>query len=201
MKKLIPYLFIALILMGASLLSKEDKQVSMLQSSSKSVVTIMQGLSWGTGFFVAENYVLTAYHVVDGEGLVHVSGDHGGNYYDIVAYDKKFDLALIKVDRAGEPLKFADSVTAGQDAYTIGFPKFLDKMMVKGLVSHVYDDSKMRGIIFDLNAYDGSSGSPVLNSYGEVVGVVKGLHKADTSFILSVHIKDIKEFLGRNGVQ
>lgn len=200
MKKLIPFIFIALILMGASLLSSEDKQVSMVQNSSKSVVTIMQGLSWGTGFFVAENYVLTAYHVVSEVGQVFVSGDRGGTYYDVVAYDKKFDLALIKVNNPGKPLKFANSVTAGQDAYTIGFPKYLDKMVVKGLVSHVYDDYKKRGTIFDISAYEGSSGSPVINSKGEIIGMVKGLHKEDTSFITSIHINDIKQFLVQNGV-
>lgn len=203
MKKLIPFILIALILMGASLLSPEDKQISMVQSSSKSVVSIIQGLSWGTGFFVAENYILTAYHVVDEGGQLHVSSDRGGTYYDVVAFDKKLDLALIKTDEymVGSPLELAISVTAGQDAYTIGFPEKLDKMVVRGLVSHVYDDHKMRGTIFDIHAYEGSSGSPILNSKGEVIGMVKGLHKEETSFITSIHISDIKSFLAKHDIQ
>jgi serine protease Do len=203
MKKLIPFILIALILMGASLLSSEDKQITMLNGASESVVTIMQGTTRASGFFVGENYILTAYHNVDEGETSHVSGIRGGTYYKVHAIDKKFDLALIKTDEymKGKSLKLSSSVTPGQDAYTIGFPKFLDKMIVKGLVSHVYDNEKMRGLIFDINAYDGSSGSPVLNSKGEVIGLVKGLHKEDTSFITSVHIRDIKSFLIRNGVQ
>lgn len=203
MKRLFPYLFIALIIMGASSLSQEDKRVSMVDTASKSTVSVMADLtSLGSGFFVGENYILTAYHVVKDAKSVHVSGNRGGGYHDVVAYDTKFDLALIKTSYflPGTPLKLATSVSNGQDAYMIGYPGKLDRMVTRGIISHVYDDSKMRGIIADINAYSGNSGSPILNSKGEVVGMLKALHEKDTSYMVVVHYKDIQRFLERNGV-
>lgn len=179
----------------------EQSRITGIEKARAATVSIMVNLdSLGSGFFVSENYVLTAYHVVDDNKMVHVSDERMGGYHEVVAVDKKFDLALIKLTRTGTPLKVVDRVKVGQDAYMIGYPKIMDKMVTAGIISHVYDDSKLRGVIADISAYEASSGSPIINSDGEVIGMLKGLYEDDTRFMLAIHPRDIRNFLQRNGV-
>jgi S1-C subfamily serine protease len=179
----------------------EQSRINAIETAQQSTVKVMVNLSGlATGFFVSEDYILTSYHVVGDNKEVHVSGVRGGIFVDVVSVDTRYDLALVKAPYKGIPLKLAKRVVTGQDAYMTGHPKLMDTMVTSGIVSRVYNDSNKRWSIIDISAYEGSSGSPIINSDGEVIGLLKGQYEDDTSFMLAIHIDDIRRFLERNGI-
>jgi len=138
--------------------------------------------SLGSGFLInKDGYILTNDHVVrDAETInVKLSND---KVYDgkIVGEDPKTDLAVIKIN-AGEPFPFAvlgdsDKLRVGQWAAAIGNPFGLDRTFTVGVISatgrsnmgiETYEDF----IQTDASINPGNSGGPLLNIYGEVIGI------------------------------
>jgi hypothetical protein len=138
----------------------------------------------GSGFIVSGNGdVLTCAHVV-GEQKTATVWLNGERFYaDVASIDTNLDAALLKLDlpatNSVQALRFASSqgLQMGQDVYTIGFPlsDILGKSprLTKGLVSSTVgleDDPKSLQISAEVQA--GSSGSPLLDENGNVVGMV-----------------------------
>ncbi len=134
----------------------------------------------GTGFFVTEDgYILTNFHVVENANSVKVK--HGGQLYDaeVVRKDLGADLAVIKIKGKFKPLVLADSrsVKLGQKVFTLGFPKINlqgeEPKFTEGSVSGLYgmqDDAARFQI--SVPVQPGNSGGPLVNSAGEVVGII-----------------------------
>lgn len=134
----------------------------------------------GTGFFVTEDgYLLTNFHVVENANSIKVK--HGGEIYDaeVVRNDRGADLAVVKIKGKFKPLLLADSrnVKLGQRVFTLGFPKVNiqgeEPKFTDGSVSGLYgpqDDSAYFQISVPLQP--GNSGGPLVNSAGEVVGII-----------------------------
>ena len=139
--------------------------------------------SLGSGFILnREGYIVTNDHVVrDAESIqVKLSNDKVYNAR-IVGSDQKTDLAVIKID-AKEPLQTpavlgdSDKLQVGQWAIAIGNPFGLDRTVTVGVISatgrsgmgiETYEDF----IQTDASINPGNSGGPLLNIYGEVVGI------------------------------
>ena len=129
-----------------------------------------------------QGHVLTNHHVVGGATQIEVSLANGERYSaKLVGTDPKTDLAVIRIS-AKEPLphvNFGDSdkVEVGEWVVAIGAPRGLDKSLTQGIIS-----AKHRRGIEDRSSYQdflqtdapinpGNSGGPLLNLYGEVIGV------------------------------
>lgn len=153
------------------------------------------GTIWyGTGFFITPNKIVTNIHVIAQPGSIIVqtiheekelvweyleNGNKHGNYYHkvtnwvvegISAFDVKNDLAILKVAGNGKPFRLGNSnkVKFDKPITIIGYPskKFRVK---KGYVYSVRKSDKW--LRSDIVIGGGSSGSPVLNSKGQVLGV------------------------------
>ena len=153
-----------------------------------SVVTVVAQLgeteaSVGTGvIFSADGYILTNYHVLEGgrSCTVYLSNDHGYEAY-YVAGDAESDLAVLKVDQTGLPAaQFGDSeaLAVGDPVYAIGNPLGyeLRGTLTDGIVSAINRDVWVDGRTMNLiqtNAAlnSGNSGGPLINAYGQVVGI------------------------------
>jgi putative serine protease PepD len=144
-----------------------------------------RGEATGSGFVVSrDGYVVTNAHVIEGATSVKVKiGDGPSKTARIVGRDESTDIALLKVDPAGQtltPLTFGDSdaVRVGDPTYAIGNPFGLSRTLTTGVVSALQRQiSAPNGFSIDdviqtdaaLNP--GNSGGPLFNARGEVIGV------------------------------
>ena len=152
-----------------------------------SVVTVVaqlkDGASLGTGvIFTEDGYILTNYHVLAGgsDCTIYLENDHSyaAKY---VAGDADSDLAVLKTDLTGLPAaQFGDSekLTVGDKVYAIGNPLGyeLRGTLTDGIVSAINRDVWVDGrtmTLIQTNAAlnSGNSGGPLINQYGQVVGI------------------------------
>ena len=137
-------------------------------------------LGEGSGFFVsADGYIVTNNHVVDHAKTVTVTTQDGKTLdAKVVGTDPKTDLALIKVNEAGDYPFVAFSKEApriGDWVVAIGNPYGLGGTVTAGIVSaegrDIGDGPYDRFIQIDAPINRGNSGGPTFNMKGEVVGV------------------------------
>ena len=140
-------------------------------------------LSFGSGFFVKPNQIVTNFHVIEGaaQGTAKLVGKYARYQIEgIIATDKDNDLAVLKVIADGiTPLSLGDSdtVNIGAKVYVAGNPKGLEGTFSDGLISRRERYPKKR-IQMTAPISPGSSGGPVLNSAGEVIGISVSGHRA-----------------------
>lgn len=141
----------------------------------------------GSGFVISEDgYIITNYHVVetaDERDLeIKVSFINGDEYTaQIVGSDEDNDIALLKIDATGLtalPLYSGDDLRVGQTLYAIGNPlSQLTYSMTSGILSAldreiIVESNKSINVFqMDVAINSGSSGGPVLNDRGEVIGI------------------------------
>ena len=134
-------------------------------------------LGFGSGFFVKPNLIATNYHVVAGaaSGTAKLVGKH--NTYEIEGFTATStydDLVLLKVSVPGiNPLRLgnSDAVKIGETVYVAGNPKGLEGTFSDGIISGRHGGHAKGRIQITAPISPGSSGGPVLNKKGEVIGV------------------------------
>ena len=137
--------------------------------------------SLGSGFIISKDgYIVTNDHVVrDAETVqVKLSND---KVYDakVVGGDQKSDIAVVKINASDLPtavLGDSDKLEVGQWAIAIGNPFGLDRTMTVGVISatgrsNMGIETYENFIQTDASINPGNSGGPLLNIYGEVVGI------------------------------
>ena len=170
-------------------------------------ITIRNKRFVGSGFVVRDQatdrpVLVTAYHVVKGfkPDLSNISvstkGENSLKIKKILSHSRKLDLILFELESyEGSGLKLAKHpVYDKASIYTVGYPGFRltqDAKLVPGTSFHRPAHKTLAIITSLLNsALDGMSGSPILNSNGEVIGVflsthrMYGYHRALKSFYL-----------------
>ena len=132
----------------------------------------------GTGFFVAPDRVVTARHILAGAERAEVRTTRGDTYRvrGLIAEDLPGDCALIAVDSQGadiRPLAIAAApAEEGEAVFTISSPFGLEWSVSQGIVSAVREiPGAGRALQHTAPISPGSSGCPLLNLRGEVVGV------------------------------
>ena len=135
-------------------------------------------LSIGSGFFVRQDLIVTNYHVIEGaaRGTAKLVGKHTKYTIEgITATERSNDLAILKVSVSGiKPLPLvenSDRVKIGAQIYVAGNPKGLEGTFSDGIISSKrggYADARLQ---MTAPISPGSSGGPVLNTQGEVIGV------------------------------
>ena len=134
-------------------------------------------ISIGSGFFVRQDLIATNYHVIEGaaRGTAKLVGKYTTyTIKGVTATNKSNDLALLKVSAYGVkplPLGNSDRVKVGTQVYVAGNPKGLEGTFSDGIISSKrggYVDARLQ-MTAPISA--GSSGGPVLNTRGEVIGV------------------------------
>jgi S1-C subfamily serine protease len=132
----------------------------------------------GTGFLVSSTGVfITNRHVIEGVFPAQVKLSNGDVYDNpaVVATDARKDIAILKIKGFNLPtvtLGDSDSVTIGSQVTVIGNPKGLEGSITDGLVSGKRDTGEGYNVLQISAAISpGSSGSPVFNEFGEVIGI------------------------------
>lgn len=135
-------------------------------------------LSRGSGFFIAPDRIITNRHVIEKATRVEIHLLDGSRFTakGVLALDGEGDLAILQVDvpaRYAQPLPVVRTVPQeGESVVVIGNPFGLEGSVSNGIVSAVRDISGY-GRIIQITApiSPGSSGSPVVNMAGQVIGV------------------------------
>ena len=174
---------------GAALTAQE-----IYRQVNPAVVTVMvnvdDGMGVGTGvIFTADGYVITNHHVLAGGAECMISTASGYTYpARYVAGDAGNDLAVLKIDLGNDGAAvpvfpfaaFGDSdlLTVGDKVYAIGNPLGVELRgtLTDGIVSAINRDVWVDGrtmTLIQTNAAlnSGNSGGPLINEYGQVVGI------------------------------
>ncbi len=141
-------------------------------------------LGIGSGFFVKPNIIATNYHVIEGaaKGTAKLVGKNTTyNIEGVTATDKDNDLILLKVTADDiKPLILGDShkIRNKEKVYVAGNPKGLEGMFSDGIVHNRLNKGTKERLQIDTSVLFLSSGGPVLNRKGEVIGVSVAVHRS-----------------------
>jgi S1-C subfamily serine protease len=171
--------------------------------------------STGSGFALEPDLVVTNAHVVQGAtaGATVVTEDGRQLHGDVVLYDAARDLALVHVDGLGAtPLTLAgDEADYGEIVVTAGHPLSdptlhiaparVDALQFYRFSSHVDGTPVVRRLytLKSSSVQRGSSGGPVVNSDGEVLGVVFAVQEGD-DFASAVAVEEIERVIDQHGL-
>ena len=154
--------------------------------------TVQKRTGLGTGFILSKDgYICTNSHVVSEAGKVFVTIKEETYDAEIVGMDKRTDIALLKVNAGNnlKPVYFGDSdkVNVGDWAIAIGNPFGLDRTFTVGVISAVgRSDVDMIGsshIQTDASINPGNSGGPLINIYGEVIGINRMIYSKNGGYM------------------
>ncbi|MUL49249.1 acid resistance serine protease MarP [Mycobacterium sp. CBMA293] len=158
----------------------------------------------GTGFVVAPGRVMSNAHVVAGSNSVTVEVD--GKTYDakVVSYDPDEDISILDApELPATPLKFdVQEAASGTGAVVMGYPgggefaatpaRIREVIKLNG--PDIYHQSTVTREVYTIrgNVRQGNSGGPLIDSNGQVLGVVFGaaVDDADTGFVLTAQEVD-----------
>src|SRR3990170_3120283 len=182
---LVPWLVYIFFIVGFSPAWSQENLTTLIKNVQQSVVVIItyneegEILGQGTGFFIStEGDVITNIHVLEGAHRADVKTAEGKIYpvKNILAENREADLIRVSVDISHKdvhPLPVSASMPeVGEQVIVIGNPLGLEQTASDGIVSAVREIPGF-GKIIQITApvSPGSSGSPVVNMKGEVIGV------------------------------
>lgn len=167
-------------------------------------------ISLGSGFFVRPDVIVTNHHVIKGaaNGFAKIVGKTTIFHIEgVVGIDKVNDLALLKLTGvSGKPLILADisKIEVGQEVFAFGSPKGLEGTVSPGIISGNSFREIENGNLIQITApiSSGSSGGPVVDKKGEVIGVAvaslkdgQNLNFAIPSSYLALLLADVKSIV------
>lgn len=180
---------------------KELTAAEVYQKTAKATVEVIAYLSeeeysLGSGFFINTGILVTNYHVVAGGKVI------GIRMYDgtvlpvtrILGYDSTIDIAILKVDTKNETLIMnTEGVTVGETVYSLGSPLGLTATFAEGMLSAA--SRVIEGITYVQTTApmsQGNSGGPLLNRYGQVMGINTWQVSDGQNLNFSIHIKELE---------
>lgn len=180
MKKLLP-----LLLLVAGCVS-----VAPRPHPAMSVVAVVVDQSYGTGFVVSGNRIVTAAHVARAPGLLLVVQNGKAYPATIVTINDETDVAVLAAGIEAPWLELADGpAEMGEDVWSFGFPFSGPELLwpARGVAA---SPARVR-----MGVGPGASGSPVLDSEGKVVGLLRAHHSDDNSLTLMATLDALREAL------
>ena len=178
----------------------------------------IQQAEWtGTGFAVADGYIATNYHVINGAKKINIKGvneDDGETYKGyVVATDREHDLAILRiVDKKFKGLEEAIPYCVGKtvpevgdDVFVLGYPKTntmgQEVKLTNGIISA---ESGFKG---DASMYQisvpvqpGNSGGPLFDNDGNVIGVVCAKHADAENANYAIKVSYLFSLVNSSGI-
>lgn len=191
---------------------EDDAIISVYEKINPAIVCIdsqlNDGISCGTGCIIDKRgIILTSAHVVGKSKSIIVTMFNGQDYRAKVLqkFGENKDIALLKIDVPVElkTVKLGDSekIKVGQKVLAIGNPFGFNGTLTQGIISRI-DYAKNR-IQTDAAINPGSSGGPLLNKDGEIIGINQAIYNPDNNISnigigFAIPINLVKECLKEN---
>ncbi len=185
---------------------------SLVKQIGEAVVQVKTPGGLGSGFFINdEGYLITNFHVIEGETEISVEVYHqtGGQLdretyraVKIIAINKFQDLALLHIEDKGAPkfkpvmLGTSDALSVGEGVFAIGSPLGLERTVTQGILST--KTRQMEGQLYlqtSTQINPGNSGGPLFNLAGEVVGVTNMKITFGEGLGFAIPVELVKNFL------
>jgi S1-C subfamily serine protease len=134
----------------------------------------------GSGFIVGPDLVATNWHVVEDaiEGCAFfLASLECFEFSSVVAFDRNADLALVRVLLPDTPpliLAQSGRLEIGEPLFALSSPLGIEAIFVTGILSAVRPDAGTEILIHSIPISPGSSGGPIFNKQGRVVGIASG---------------------------
>jgi len=189
-----------------------------VNDSQRSVVTVLSSKpecgvdSEGSGWVVQRGRVVTNAHVVAGASAIAVreSGSDHAERATLIAFDPERDLAVLDVtDLSAPALDVGDDVTAGAQTYAAGYPgngpftispeRVRDRVTARG--TDIYQSGSVDRDIYSLrgSVRPGNSGGPLLDTKGDVVGIVFARSSVDPDTGYALTLAELRPVLNAVG--
>lgn len=211
MKKVLIFLLISLLPIISSC-----KSVDLYDDIINKVVEITceneLSKSYATGTLISnDGLIITNKHVIEGfneESTISINFINNDTTYKAYVYDKSndYDLCLLKIDKKTDYFKnLSTNIDIADNVYTIGNSNGYGLAYYEGIISSqykniIYNDKEILAIQTNIEIYDGSSGGPLYNSKGELLGIMTFRIKDDGIYIpgmsFAIPTKIINEYLG-----
>ena len=184
----------------------------LVKQIGEAVVQVRTPGGLGSGFFInADGYLITNFHVIEGETEISVEVYHQTDgqldretykQVKIIAINKFHDLALLHIEDKNAPkFKFvtlgsADALNVGDSVFAIGSPLGLERTVTEGILST--KTRELEGELYlqtSAQINPGNSGGPLFNLAGEVVGVTNMKITFGEGLGFAIPVELVKNFL------
>lgn len=182
---------------GLNMPYSADKIYNLSKDSIGEIVTYKKNgaeLALGTGFvYSADGKIITNYHVIENAYTATITISNSTYVVQsILAYDKGIDIAVLQINANNlTPLTISNKTqTTGKTVYTFGSSMGLTNTFSRGIIT--YADREIDGVHYvqhDAAISSGNSGGPLINEYGEVIGIntMTMLDSQNLNFAISVN--------------
>jgi serine protease Do len=185
-------------------MSAEEKDSKFFSSKSRKVTGM------GTGVVIDERgYIVTNYHVIQDVDVITVTLDGGSSYEGRpVSYDRKHDLAIIKVAAAEQltvmKMGTSSDLMLAETVYAVGNAFGYEHTVTAGIVSQLHRDVEVDEtqsyenlIQTDASINPGNSGGPLINLNGEVIGINVAIRSGAQRIGFAIPIDDARRTIAR----
>lgn len=157
----------------------------------------------GTGFFISNTgMAVSNYHVFEGttKGLetIQTFDNQKFKVLEILDQSEEYDYIIFQVDKGdyhiANPIPISSHASQiGDDVFAIGNPEGLSNTLSKGIVSGFRDDDNIIQTTTEIT--HGSSGGPLLNMRGEVIGITtSGYGEANLNFAINIKLLKLDRY-------
>jgi S1-C subfamily serine protease len=196
-------------LIGAQSVPPRKDIPAIAKSANGAIVSIVlsdkdgHAVAQGSGFVVStDGIIVTNYHVIENGSSAIVKLPDGAFFAvdGVLAFDKARDVAVIKAHGKNFrtlALGNSDKLQVGEEVVAIGNPLSLESTVSNGIVSGIRNIKDEGGKFLQITApiSPGSSGGPLFNMTGEVVGITTLYLEGGESLNFAIPINDAKLLL------
>ena len=187
-----------------SYISASKLSIEQISAFDKSVVVVYtfdsnsKPISQGSGFYIGPGVILTNFHVIDGASRITIETEDNRklDVEGVISSDVTTDLAMLKLTTNPNlpilNLGFDKTLAKGQKIITISSPEGLKNSISEGIISGIRNDLGVDLVQISAPITHGSSGSPLFDMFGDVIGVNSaGMDTGNLNFAVSInHVQD-----------
>ena len=190
-------------------LSREDLSLPEIYDRVKEAVYIIHtkkefGVSQGSAFVIAPNgTAISNYHVFRNASEVIAVNESGEEYLitQILHFNAEDDWIIFKIGPNNGDMAYieisGELPEVGEDCFTVGNPKGFTQSLSDGLVSAFRENHRLIQTTTEIT--HGSSGGPLFNQAGHVVGITSsGYQKSNLNFAININSLPISQYISRS---